>query len=409
VVDPELQSHLATFFNVNQRVVRTPQGLFITYLKESRPVAGDEPAVNEWRMMHSRDDGRSFQLAYAHRQSGGPEVIGKAPEIVTDEAGNLYLVSVMDDQHAHVWKFSHDRVAEPVYHERLRIGGYAPKFSLLFDMAHQRLILMTAAWLLVIDPQTGRLQDNLRYQMLADGEHAYPQYAFLTLNEQSDLIAAWHTARRETNYYYDIHWAIAPASEGLRLWRDPLSGGVLGRSGSPIVCDSSGPAPMLNRPDQLSLDGSQTNGLNSLFYKAGYLHFMAGGQVAGSRYQVRYSRIDLSSEQPALRLSGEQLSSPTVGVLGSDGFFSAADIGGQTPLYWVSHSDRSVIVLRTDDHGQTWHPHAVSSRLAEPGGSLYGVTGSRQLVDGWIEALVVDQTVQGPHRLLFFRVPVAGR
>lgn len=412
VVDSELQSHLATFFNVNQRVVRTQHGLFITYLKESRPVDGDQPAINEWRLMQSQDDGRSFQIAYAHRRSGGPEVIGKAPEIVADEDGHLYLVTVMDDQHAHVLKFAPGQWSEPVYYRRLRIGSHAPKFSLLFDSVHQRLVLMTAAWLLVIDPQTGQLLDNLRYQMLADGKYAYPQYAFLTLTEQADLIAAWHTARRETNYYYDIHWAVAPATGGLRLWKDALGGEVLGGSRSPIVCDRSGPAPMLNLLDQTSLDGSRTNGLNSLFYKAGYLHFMAGGQVPDGRYEVRYSRIDISDvvagQRPTLRLGGEQLSCPPIRVLGSDGFFCSAGIDDRSPLYWVSQSDGIIIVLRTDDHGQTWQPHAASSSLAAPGRSLYGVTGARQLVDGWIEALVVDQSHQGPHRLLFFRIPAAG-
>lgn len=407
VVDAEATTHLATFFNVNQRVVTTPDGVFATYLHETRHADEARSAVNEWRLVRSRDGGRSFAPWYVHRRVGANDVIGKAPEIVADPEGNLYLATAMDDQHVHVFRFDRGGSTEPRYARRIRFGGDAPKFSLLYDPRQRRLVVMTASWLLVIDPETGAVVDDTRYRMLTQGRFAYPQYSFLALTDGGDLVAAWHTARFETNYYYDIHWAFADAASGFRAWRDPRSGALLGGAKEPIVCDSSGAAPMINLPDMLSLDGSRTNGLNSMIVKDGKVHFMAGGQHAGRPYQVRYVRCELHGDAPPLRLGAEAIGSPPCVVQGSDGFFCSADTGPASPLFWVTQSDRRIMVLRSDDHGTTWTPHARSEVVADAGRSLYGVVGERRIVDGTIRGLVTDQSMTPPHRVLAFSLATA--
>lgn len=37
----------------------------------------------------------------------------------------------MNDQHVHVWRFNRDHWDTPVYHQKNRIGGFAPEFLLV--------------------------------------------------------------------------------------------------------------------------------------------------------------------------------------------------------------------------------------------------------------------------------------
>jgi hypothetical protein len=72
----------ATFQSHNQKVVQNQHGIFLTYVK----TRNDSYSAQEWRVMRSRDGGRTFQLVHQATAATHP------PVIETDPAGNLYLV-----------------------------------------------------------------------------------------------------------------------------------------------------------------------------------------------------------------------------------------------------------------------------------------------------------------------------
>ncbi|MEZ6031715.1 MAG: hypothetical protein R3C17_01305 [Planctomycetaceae bacterium] len=405
VIDDAVQSHFATFFNVNQRVVATGDGIFVVYLKDTHDIESQPPSRNHWVLCRSVDDGRSFRQVFSLQANGDTTIVGKAPEIIADDSGNLFLVTCMNDQHVHVWRFNRDHWDTPVYHQKNRIGGFAPKFSVRLDAESQKLLVMTAAYFLSIDLETGLAAKSEKYQLLDEGEFAGPQYSFLDLTPDGELFAAWHTARKETSYYYDIHFAVSRRAEAYRIWRSPLNQRILGGASGSIVCDNSGPAPMVNYSTELSLDGTQTNGLNHMLYKGHALHFIHGGRCAADSYvQSRYTRISTSAPSEIHRITEPDWGGRTLQLDSSDGFFCTQDTREDTPLYVVSHRGQQLFAIRSVDNGNTWTDYAVSNTTS-PGNNLYSVTGNFRLQNDHIIGVYTEVHPQTPHRLIFFRIP----
>jgi hypothetical protein len=406
VIDDVVATNYATFFNVNQRVVETQDGIFTVYLKDTHDDLDQPPSRNHWILCRSTDRGYSFQPVYSEAEQGDTKIVRKGPEIIADDVGNLYLISCGNDYHVHVWKFLREDWGTPVYHVKNPIGGYAPKFSAILDPVSNQLIVMTAAFFMTIDPETGLAAPQDIFQLLVEGEYGYPQYSFLTMNASGRLYAGWHTTRRGENYYYDIHFAYADRREKFQVWRSPLDHQMIGRPAKPIVCDHTGPAPMVNRQNEVALDGSYTNGLNHLFYKGNALHFLHGGKCPEDSYvQSRYTRINASDPSNILRMTEPEFGGHQWRLEHSDGFFCSQDCRAETPLYLVSHRDNQIFVLKSADNGNTWTDYAASDYRSTPG-RIYSVAGSFQLRRQGIIGVFTEVHPNPPHRLIFFQVPV---
>ena len=122
VVDQEVGTHYATFFNVNQRLVTTPDGIFIVYLRDTHDAPESPPSRNHWLLCRSTNGGESFETLYQVAEQGDTNIVGKAPEIHVDDLGNLFLVTYMNDYHVHVRRFDRGAWTQPVYHQRIPYG-----------------------------------------------------------------------------------------------------------------------------------------------------------------------------------------------------------------------------------------------------------------------------------------------
>lgn len=406
VIDHEVGTHYATFFNVNQRLVTTPDGIFVVYLKDTYDAPESPPSRNHWLLCRSTNGGESFETLYQVAEQGDTNIVGKAPEIHADDLGNLFLVTCMNDYHVHVWRFDRGAWTQPVYHQRIPYGGYAPKFSSRIDTVFGRLIIMTAAFIVSIDLETGLADRSDVYQMLREGEFGYPQYSFLSQAPNGDLYAAWHTTRIGANDYYDIHYAVARREERFRVWRSPLDQSIVSDFSKPMACDQSGPAPMVNRVEDLSIDGSRTNAVNHFLFKGDALHFLHGGRCPEDSYvQSRYTRISTKPPFTIHRIIEPDLGGPNCRLDASDGFLCSADTESSSPLFLISHRQGRVIALRSLDNGNTWSDYAESEYCSIPG-NIYSLSGEFQLKEQGILGVFTENHAQPPHRLIFFQIPV---
>ena len=405
VVDDAVLTYYATFFNVNQRMVVTDDGIFLVYLKDTHDDPQQPPSRNHWLLCRSTDGGDSFEKVFEVAEEGDTNIVGKAPEILADSAGNLFLITCMNDYHVHVWRFDRGRWSEPVYHQRNRYGGYAPKFSVRLDPVGDRLLVMTAAYFMSIDPETGIADHDGTYQMLQDGRFGYPQYSFLSLVPDGRLFAAWHTTRIGARDYYDIHYAVSSRHDRFSVWRSPLDDQLLGDSVNPIVCDHSGPAPMLNRQEELSPDGTQTNAVNHFIYKGNALHVLHGGKRATDAYvQAHYTRVSMVEPHAIHQIVEPELGGEVLRLDASDGFFCTTDTEADSPLFLVSHRQGRVIVLVSFDNGDSWSDYAESDYRASPA-SIYSITGQFKPSQHGIIGVFTEVRPELPHRLMLFRIP----
>lgn len=403
LVDDNVESEYPTYFTSNQRVVKNSYGIFLTYLKTHFDGGSGGTSINEWMLKRSVDGGDTFETAFRNYYTGSQQVLGKAPEIVTDDHGNIYLATVMGDQKVYVYKFAPPDFNAWSYVQMIPYGGFAPKFSFYYDRVRDRLVVMTAAYMLFIDKDTGQVIGDNNFQILKEGTIAYPQYSFLAMAPNGDMFAAWHNAHLTTQHYYSIHFAISYFGDAGITWRN-YAGNAIGSKGNPIVCDSTGPADMVNLPQHLSNDGTRTNGLNSFFYKNFAFHFFHGGAVPGDWNLPRYTKYQWSPSSIVHRITGPDLGGENITLDSSDGFFCSADDLDAHPLFLVSHTGGRIVALKSHDNGTTWEDHAESSFVATSG-NIYSVAGSRRVVDGFIYGVFSKRNPSPPHKVYFFRIP----
>ena len=75
-----------TFQSHNQKVVSNANGIFMTYLREDNEKDPAKP--NVWRLMHSKNGGKTFSVVYEGRNNG------RAPCIETDRGGKVYFFRI---------------------------------------------------------------------------------------------------------------------------------------------------------------------------------------------------------------------------------------------------------------------------------------------------------------------------
>jgi len=403
LLENSINTHYGTYFSSTQRVVKTQYGLFVVYLYHQ--VESGSSSANGWKFLRSTDNGATFTTLYNNYYSGSTNVLCKAPEIVADADGNIYLATTMyNEQKVYLYKFAPPNFNSTSYLTSVTYGGFAPKFSFMYDNVRDRLVLMTAAYMLQFNKNTGHVIQN--FQMLQPGSNAYPQYPFLAMQQSSgDYYAAWHTAHNNTQHYYNISFAVSYYVDNGATWRN-YAGNAIGNTTNKITCDNTGQGTMVNLPSELSSDNTKTNGLNSFFYKGNALHFFYGGAQPGFWNKSRYTRYQWASPSGVLRIEKPNLGGSTLELDGSDGFFCSADQTQASPLYIVTHLNGNIIAIKSTDNGTTWQDYAKSSYTVPQGAQIYAVAGSRRIKDGYIYGVFTEQySNSGPNKVYFFKIP----
>jgi len=377
LVDPAVNGY-ATFQSHNQKVLANQYGYFMTLLR----TRNEAYTAQNWRLLRSTDQGKTFQSIYDATNATNP------PPIETDAAGNLYLARPdFVDGNAYLYRFEASKdFKDPAI--SLIPGGAAGKVALLVDSANQCLYYAShnnQFYQLGLD---GTVLEHT--QLIAPGPNAVLQYPHLRLDGEYNLHYAWTTQKHGVYLYWDIHHVYRPI--GSNAWQN-LGGQPMTL---PVVADDTGPAT------RISLDGEFEvhTWLSSFTIKGRKAHFLYLNQgTPGTEY---YVRRDLKTGKEELRIALDALRSLS-------GLLVSKDDSPDSPLFALGSKDRHVVALISRDNGTTWAPYA----YVEQDFNVYSLGGCNTVTkDGYIIGSFTDQ--QGSNdagdaksAVYFFRLPVA--
>ncbi|MEA3402361.1 MAG: hypothetical protein U9R79_14080 [Armatimonadota bacterium] len=377
----------ATFQSHNQKVVSNRRGIFMTYIRRRN----DPYTAQQWRLLWSRDGGRSFQTLHEDTHATNPAVLE------TDAEDTIYLVRPdFADGNSYLYRFlAADDYAEP----RISTipGSSHGKFAMALDPGRRQLYYFSANNTFHAIGLDGEVRSSVR--LLQPGPNAVLQYPLLDMSPDGTLFAAWTTQKHGVYLYWDIH--VMKSQDGGASWQR-LNGRPLE---PPIVADDSGPADRITLDDEFECH----TWLSSFIAKEGKLHFLYEAQTPEPR--EHYVRYDLQSGERELdvypRFGGE-----TLGICRLDGFFATdADRAGG-PLYCVGtalSASRRLACVVSYDNGDTWRDYALSAREF---GNLYAIGGCRTVTaDGFVIGSCTDTPAGGSVRtgvsVHFLKVPTA--
>jgi hypothetical protein len=216
--------------------------------------------------------------------------------------------------------------------------------------------------------------------------------------EGSKLVMAWTNWTSSIDLgsaggaYWDIHWMAS--DDGGSSWY--VRGGP--KVSLPVVADDTGPTPQVCLPDEI---GVSNNFLSSVYLKGGYVHLFY--QALKPLYREHYVRFNASNGTRDInnypwRVDGQSISS-------MDGFFASGVGATSSRLYAAGGISGTppygVLVLSSDDLGQTWREHAISDAI--PAGDWpYATGGARSTRSGFINGVF---TGSPSNTVYFFRVP----
>ena len=383
VVDDEAIGY-ATFQSHNQKVVRNGRGIFLTHLRTR-----NEPyTAQQWRLLHSGDNGQSFRVVHEATHATNP------PVIETDSKDNLYLIRCdFTTGEGFLYRFSPDD--DYANHEVTVIPrGASGKYAMMIDEARNRIYYFVHNNTF----HTLDLDGNLisTDDLIAHGENAVLQYPQLAMDEDGRLHAAWTTQKHHVYMYWDIHHMVRDTLES--PWRN------LDRTEltPPVVNDNSGPALQISLDDEYEFH----TWLKSFTVKGDKVHFAY--RAAMEPIREHYMRYDMTTGERDVhmqpRVGGEEYDTNSL-----DGFFVTPDASAETPLFLVSSKDGHVVALRSDDNGATWHDHARSEETF----NVYSIGGARRTTgDGYVIGTFTDQdgsnmSTDRSSRVIFFRLPIA--
>ncbi len=365
LVDPGARFY-GTFQSHNQKVVATPDGIFLAYSRDRVPVPGKpEAEAARWRLARSTDGGRSFEtvLEAVHGT--------RAPALEADEAGNLHM--------------THPDWNDPrrpfLFYRFARGGDYgAPtvatipdvpcgaKYAMAYDPGRKQFYIAAQfGQLLVVSPRGEVLRRGMGFA--GRGPRAGTQYPHLTVSPDGVLHHAMTTVgrnRKGRDVYWDIHYMNSP--DGGRTWRK-LDGSVL--SGNPVP-DDTGPTDRISLDDEFEINSWLAN----MLVKDGKVHFIYRGRA------MHYVRYDLASGRKDVALDGGQFGGTSISLSHVSGLLaSRADHPG-SPLYCMAldPARRALACLVSRDNGGTWSDHAVADADTFPG-NAYAIGGARQVTD----------------------------
>lgn len=393
-VDDEVTGY-GTFQSHNQKVVSTRFGIFMTYAKT--PFDG---AL--WRLLHSTDGGATFRRIWEAVHTTHPPAIEAAAD------GTLYLVH--GDQAtgaASFYRLSPLRAFAPELLASVD-GAHAQKFSLLLDEARRQMYY--AAYL---GPNTRFVTLDLRGTVTADylltgGEQiARPSYPRMLLSGGT-LYVAWSSdlIGGDLDDYYSIH--AVRSSDGGVTWQN-LAGEALV---PPFVGDQDGDTTEVTlpweRPCTTWLTGfAVTESKAHFFYQASPNASEAACTLGAN--VIRYQRFDLATgvrkSEGAPVIDGVTLEN--TGGYYINGFFAVSPRDGKL-LLTSQTADNRLVVVASDDEGETWRLGSQSEPLAD---HLYAIGGPRQVgADGRVLGSYTHDSLQPaeePSAVRFFRATVS--
>jgi len=204
-IDAEATGY-ATFQSHNQKVVSTKGDIFASYLRRRNQAY----TAQTWRLVRSRDRGRSFRTIYEATHATNP------PVLETDDDGNLYLVRPdFQDGHADLYRFRKAKEFKDPMISKIP-GGAAGKFCMLLDRSRERLFYFAHNNTFHVIRLDGTVER--RVALLKHGKNAVLQYPLLTLDSRGRLHAAWTTQKHGVYMYWDIHHIVSP--DNGRTWKD---------------------------------------------------------------------------------------------------------------------------------------------------------------------------------------------
>ncbi|MBL8680185.1 MAG: hypothetical protein JNK05_13500 [Myxococcales bacterium] len=391
-----IQTIYGTFQSHNQRVVRTRDGTFLSYLRRRT-----DSAEAHWVLARSTDDGLSWSTVREGMHGTN------APSLETDSADALYVVHSdwRTDQTGpgYFYRYNAGSLAAPAVEQSIP-NGTGSKFTTCWDAFRSRLYVLTF-WdelprnFFTIRPD-GSVERALR--LYAPGPRGAVQYPHCKVIG-SDLYVAWTTdpvgsAPMGLNYR-DIHFVLS--RDGGASWvRGPWN---LAPLTLPITADETGPATQVVLPDELDTN----TWLSNFVPTARSLHLMYYAAAPLNRQHA--VRFDLSTGARSIDRQPRWLGNGH-GLRTLDGFF-VDDTARSGLLFAVgAGEDGRLTVLATSDDGQTWFDFAVGPAPVA-GRALYAIAGSRSVSsDGFILGAYTAQDVSATmdHRVQYFTVDTRG-
>ena len=397
----------ATFGSYNQHVVDNVNGVFVDFLTSMTPGpnwANGSPldSHSDWQVLRSTDSGTSFTLVYTGRR----QTSHVPPVLDADAEGNLYVFAP---------QFNATTGADVDVLQFLAASGFgsptkrsipaiaSDKFSSTFDRRANRFYFAATGYgpghpaRIATVPVSGHV--SVSNPVAVEGSHGFLMYPLLRMDDSGNLYLAWTTQElpKLAHYlYWDIHLMRSP--DGGQTWTT-LSGSPLR---PPVVVDGDGPADRLTLPDE---DGTHP-WLAGFLPRSGMLHFYyETEQRVARQHYVRYNtaagRFDVNL-YPAFK--GNSLM-----VKGMSGFFVARPETGASPLYFVGENANqgTIVVLASDDEGQTWFDYA-TSRQRFP--TLYNLTGPKEIgasgqILGLVTALQTKDEAQNANDVWLLTAP----
>jgi hypothetical protein len=375
----------------SQNVVSNSHGYFAA-IRHGNDGAG----LTTWRLLWSRDQGKTFQILYQETS------YTNTPAIETDRYGNLYVVRGDEAEEMallYVFSASNAYASEP---EVIPIpDGRSSKFSMIYDPTREFLYFTTQFGRFYrIDISTRSIT---KLDLLVAGTHAAPQYPNLTMTPDGTLLLGWTNAcggvlpgvsgQCYLSEHYLVSW------DGGISWSNFTS-----MLTPPLAADDTGPGVLITNVADLarSLNFASlpwSNWMDSLMYKNGKLHAMYT-TADGTRYLRINPGLETEIFMPKFQAQNET-------IFSSGGFFAASPEPG-SPVFAIAQTFNSVSgyglgALVSRDNGVTWK----DLPQINPGfNSIYAVAGARTITtDGFIIGAMSDYK-KDDNKLYFFRIKV---
>ncbi len=374
----------ATFQSHNQKVVQNKRGIFLTYLR----TRNEAYTAQTWRLMHSADNGETFQPIFEATDATNP------PVIETDSNDTLYLVRTdFVEGDAYLYRFHpEDNYAT---HETTHIPrGAAGKYAMILDEPRKRIYYFAHNNTFHTLDLDGNLLSSV--ELTRGGENAVLQYPHLNLDGDGRLHAAWTTQQHGVYMYWDIHHVLRDTLDG--SWRT-LGGGNLTL---PIVVDDSGPTLRMSLDDEFE---SHT-WLSSLALKGDKIHVAYMAQTDPPR--EHYMRYDGKTGERDIHLH-PRFGGEAFEVMSLGGYFATPDTTAESSLFFIGAHDGRVVALRSEDNGATWDDHARTQEQF----NVYSIGGARHTTDdGYIIGTFTGQksgtsASSRASAVYFFRIAIA--
>jgi len=354
-------SAFGTFGSHNQRIVETPQGIYLTYQVDEE----GSDHNGEWKLVRSRDLGATWKAVYSALGT-------RPPAVVADKDANVHLVhSDANSDKMHLYSFSGShRVAHHEY------GGIRcdAKFTALYDPARDDLYMATQyGRLLAIGLDTFEVVHD--EQVFQDKGNQSPyscaQYPQLALDNRGNIHFATTTSNlSDTHVYRNIlHVFARTLPNGKLAWKRIPRPDESGAQEviTPIRPDEKGEALEINDCDERGTPGVVSVHLTNFISKEDFVHFFYTVVREGTpEWRTHYKRINRLTGAVDVDMDGDTapIAGQTIVLKPYGGFFSTASLADPaTPLYLTSgEQDRGQIgVLVSHDNGVTWLDYAITN------------------------------------------------